>query len=159
MDSPWSWVFLGVIVAAIIALLVWSFISNKKRRKNIEETINAIKPGNKVKTVGGIIGEVVEVNEEEGTFVMRTGDSMGNCSYMKFDKQAIYQTDAKPEPAPAAEKAASTEVTKATAEESPRQNRLKRKPPKRPPKKKRRKKRKRRRKNPPLPKRSPSKTA
>ena len=108
MDSPWSWVFLGVIVAAIIALLVWSFISNKKRRKNIEETINAIKPGNKVKTVGGIIGEVVEVNEEEGTFVMRTGDSMGNCSYMKFDKQAIYQTDAKPEPAPeapAAEKA------------------------------------------------------
>lgn len=98
MDSPWSWVFLGVIVAAIIALLVWSFISNKKRRKNIEETINAIKPGNKVKTVGGIIGEVVEVNEEEGTFVMRTGDSMGNCSYMKFDKQAIYQTDAKPEP-------------------------------------------------------------
>lgn len=119
MDSPWSWVFLGVIVAAIIALLVWSFISNKKRRKNIEETINAIKPGNKVKTVGGIIGEVVEVNEEEGTFVMRTGDSMGNCSYMKFDKQAIYQTDAKPEPAPAAEKAASTEVTKATAEEKP----------------------------------------
>ena len=99
MDSPWSWVFLGVIVAAIIALLVWSFISNKKRRKNIEETINAIKPGNKVKTVGGITGEVVEVNEEEGTFVMRTGDSMGNCSYMKFDKQAIYQTDAKPEPA------------------------------------------------------------
>ena len=64
MDSPWSWVFLGVIVAAIIALLVWSFISNKKRRKNIEETINAIKPGNKVKTVGGIIGEVIEVNEE-----------------------------------------------------------------------------------------------
>lgn len=120
MDSPWSWVFLGVIVAAIIALLVWSFISNKKRRKNIEETINAIKPGNKVKTVGGVIGEVVEVNEEEGTFVMRTGDSFGNCSYMKFDKQAIYQTDAKPEPAvPAAEKAASTEVTKATAEEKP----------------------------------------
>ena len=120
MDSPWSWVFLGVIVAAIIALLVWSFISNKKRRKNIEETINAIKPGNKVKTVGGVIGEVVEVNEEEGTFVMRTGDSFGNCSYMKFDKQAIYQTDAKPEPAaPAAEKAASTEVTKAAAEEKP----------------------------------------
>ena len=119
MDSPWSWVFLGVIVAAIIALLVWSFISNKKRRKNIEETINAIKPGNKVKTIGGIVGEVVEVDDAEGTFVLKTGDSEGNYSYMKFDKQAIYQTDAKPEPAPAAEKAASTEVTKATAEEKP----------------------------------------
>lgn len=120
MDSPWSWVFLGVIVAAIIALLVWSFISNKKRRKNIEETINAIKPGNKVKTVGGIIGEVVEVNEEEGTFVMRTGDSMGNCSYMKFDKQAIYQTDAKPESAePAPEKAEEPEKEEPVSEEIP----------------------------------------
>lgn len=100
MDSPWSWVFLGVIVAAIIALLVWSFISNKKRRKNIEETINAIKPGNKVKTVGGIIGEVIEVNEEEGTFVMRTGDSMGNCSYMKFDKRRSIRRTPSPNPRP-----------------------------------------------------------
>ena len=41
---------------------------------------------------------MVEVNDEEGTFVLRTGDSEGNCSYMKFDKQAIYQTDAKAEP-------------------------------------------------------------
>ena len=108
MDGWVSWLFLGIIIAAIIALLVWSFLSNRKRRKNFEETVNAIKPGNKVKTIGGIIGEVVEVNEEEGTFVLRTGDANGNCSFMKFDKLAIYQTDAKPEPAPeapAAEKA------------------------------------------------------
>ena len=108
MDGWVSWLFLGIIIAAIIALLVWSFLSNRKRRKNFEETVNAIKPGNKVKTIGGIIGEVVEVNEEEGTFVLRTGDANGNCSFMRFDKQAIYQTDAKPEPAPeapAAEKA------------------------------------------------------
>ena len=108
MDGWVSWLFLGIIIAAIIALLVWSFLSNRKRRKNFEETVNAIKPGNKVKTIGGIIGEVVEMNEEEGTFVLRTGDANGNCSFMKFDKQAIYQTDAKPEPAPeapAAEKA------------------------------------------------------
>ena len=39
----------------------------------------------------------MEVNDEENTFVLRTGDSEGNYSYMKFDKQAIYQTDAKPE--------------------------------------------------------------
>ena len=51
-------------------------------------------------TIGGVMGEVVEVNTEEGTFVLRTGTSdEANCSYMKFDKQAIYQTDAKPEPA------------------------------------------------------------
>lgn len=102
-ENPWlTYVIFGVIILAIIALLVWSFLSNKKRKKEFENTISAIKPGSKVKTIGGIIGEVVEVNEEEGTFVLKTGDEFGNCSFMKFDKQAIYQTDAKPEPAPEA---------------------------------------------------------
>ncbi len=117
MDGWVSWLFLGIIIAAIIALLVWSFLSNRKRRKNFEETVNAIKPGNKVKTIGGIIGEVVEVNEEEGTFVLRTGDANGNCSFMKFDKQAIYQTDAKPEPAP--EAPAAEKVSAPAEEEKP----------------------------------------
>ena len=86
-----------IIVVLLIAFCVWSFISQRKKQKAFNETINSIKPGNKVKTIGGIVGEVVEVNDEEGTFVLKTGDSEGNCSYMKFDKQAIYQTDAKPE--------------------------------------------------------------
>ncbi len=86
-----------IIVVLLIAFFVWSFISQRKKQKAFNETINSIKPGNKVKTIGGIVGEVVEVNDEEGTFVLKTGDSEGNCSYMKFDKQAIYQTDAKPE--------------------------------------------------------------
>ena len=97
-SSVLSYVFLAIIVVLIIALIVWSYVSNKKKQKKYSETIEAVKPGSKVKTIGGIVGEVVEVNAEEGTFVLRTGDSEGNCSYMKFDKQAIYQTDAQPAP-------------------------------------------------------------
>lgn len=97
-SSVLSYVFLGIIVVLIIALIVWSYVSNKKKQKKYSETIEAVKPGSKVKTIGGIVGEVVEVNAEEGTFVLRTGDSAGNYSYMKFDKQAIYQTDAAPVP-------------------------------------------------------------
>ena len=99
MDYLW----IIVIIVVLVAFFVWSFISQKKKQKAFNETINAIKPGSKVKTIGGIVGEVVEINDEEGTFVLKTGDSEGNYSYMKFDKQAIYQTDAKPEPAAAAE--------------------------------------------------------
>lgn len=97
MDYLW----IIVIIVVLVAFFVWSFISQKKKQKAFNETINAIKPGSKVKTIGGIVGEVVEINDEEGTFVLKTGDSEGNYSYMKFDKQAIYQTDAKPEPAAA----------------------------------------------------------
>lgn len=112
-----------IIVVLLVAFFVWSFISQRKKQKNFNETIAAVRPGSKVKTIGGIVGEVVEVNDAEGTFVLKTGDSEGNCSYMKFDKQAIYQTDATPAPAeskaeeaPAAEEPAQAE---APAEEAP----------------------------------------
>ena len=94
-----SYIFIGVIVVLLVAFFIWSYLSNKKKQKNFNDTINAIKPGSKVKTIGGICGEVVEINDEENTFVLKTGTSDGGeVSYLKFDKQAIYQTDAKPEP-------------------------------------------------------------
>lgn len=116
MDYLW----IIVIIVVLVAFFVWSFISQKKKQKAFNETINAIKPGSKVKTIGGIVGEVVEINDEEGTFVLKTGDSEGNYSYMKFDKQAIYQTDAKPEPAaPAEEKKEEAPAVEEKTEEAP----------------------------------------
>ncbi len=115
-SSFWDYLWIIVIVVLLAAFLVWSFISQRKKQKQFNETINAIKPGSKVKTIGGIVGEVVEINDEEGTFVLRTGDSEGNFSYMKFDKQAIYQTDAKPEPV-TEEKSEPAEAAEEKAEE------------------------------------------
>ena len=87
-----------VILVLLVAFFVWSYISQKKKQKSFTETVNAIKPGSKVKTIGGICGVVVEINDDENTFVLETGTSDGQKSYIKFDKQAIYQTDAKPTP-------------------------------------------------------------
>ena len=56
--------------------------------------LDAIKPGNKVKTIGGICGIVVEVCPDDNTFVLETGTEASGKSYIKFDKQAVYQTDA-----------------------------------------------------------------
>lgn len=93
-----SWVLIGVLVVAIIAMFVISSRRNKKRQKEAENLINAVKPGNKVKTIGGVCGIVVEVDEEENTFVLETGSETSGKCYMKFDRQAIYQTDAVVEP-------------------------------------------------------------
>lgn len=99
-----------IIVVILVAFFVWNFISQKRKQKNFEETVHAIRPGNKVTTIGGVMGEVVEVNPDEGTFVLRTGTSdEANCSYMKFDMQAIYKTDAKPEEAPVQQADAGTD--------------------------------------------------
>ena len=96
--NPWSqWIVIGVIAAAFIVIFILNSRSQKKRQKEMNETLNAVKPGCKVKTIGGICGIVVEVCPEDNTFVLETGSEASGKCYLKFDKQAIYQTDAKKE--------------------------------------------------------------
>lgn len=89
--------------------------SQAKKQKEQMEQLNAIQPGNKVKTIGGICGIVVEVCPEDNTFVLETGTEASGKSYLKFDKQAIYQTDAVPQPA-VQDVAETTDITEETVE-------------------------------------------
>lgn len=89
-----TWVIIGLVIAAIIA---WLFISNRKnksRQKEYVEQLDAIAPGHKVKTVGGICGIVVEVCDDN-TVIIETGSEQSGKSYVKMDKELIAQTDAK----------------------------------------------------------------
>ena len=92
-----QYIMLGIVALLIVVIAVFYFLSNKKRKKqeqDAQDLINAVNPGNKVKTIGGICGIVVEVDNEENTFVLETGTELSGKSYIKFDRQAIYQTDA-----------------------------------------------------------------
>ena len=91
--------------------------SQKKRQQEMQETLAALKPGCKVKTIGGICGVVVEVSHEENTFVLETGSETAGKSYIKFDMIAIYQTDAKKE-APVEEAPVEEAVEEAPVEET-----------------------------------------
>ncbi|MBQ3220410.1 MAG: preprotein translocase subunit YajC [Clostridia bacterium] len=111
--SPIStYIMLGIMVVAIIVLLVFNRRSQKKKQQEAMDMLNAIKPGNKVKTIGGICGIVVELCPEDNTFVLETGTEASGKSYIKFDKQAVYQTDAVVEkPAQTTEKPAPVDET------------------------------------------------
>ena len=89
---PWFLVIMGVLIVFII---VSNAKNNKKRREQMEaerEKRNAIQPGFKVTTIGGILGTVVEVDDEANTFVLQTGTEQCPC-YLKFDKVAIYASE------------------------------------------------------------------
>ena len=115
-NNPWPTIIMIAVVVLVIGAMY--FLSNRSQKKRQEETealLNAIKPGNKVKTIGGICGVVVEVCEDDGTFVLETGTEASGKAYIKFDRQAVYKTDAvveKPAVAPAEE----TAVEEAKAE-------------------------------------------
>lgn len=83
-----------LIIAAFVVMMVFQSKKRKKQEKEAKDLIDAVKPGNKVKTIGGVCGIVVEVDAEENTFVLETGSVTAGKSYVKFDRQAIWQTDA-----------------------------------------------------------------
>ena len=94
-SNPWkSYILLGVLFLVMIAFMIFNRRSQKKRQEETKNMLDAIQPGNKVKTIGGICGIVVEVCPDDNTFVLETGTEKSGKSYIKFDKQAVYQTDA-----------------------------------------------------------------
>lgn len=93
--SPWLYIVLIVVV--IVAFAAWMIFSGRKdkeRRKEYAEQLEAIKPGHKVKTIGGVCGIVVEVCDDN-TVIIETGSEAAGKSYVKMDKECIAQTDAK----------------------------------------------------------------
>lgn len=89
-----SYVLIGVMVAILIVSMVIMNRRSKKRQQEAQDLIDAVKPGNKVKTIGGICGIVVEVDPEEDTFVLETGTEQSGKCYIKFVRQAIFESDA-----------------------------------------------------------------
>ena len=114
-----TYVMVGVLVVLLIVFMVYSKRQQNQRQQEQMDIWNAIKPGNKVKTIGGICGVVVEICPEDNTLVLETGTEASGKSYIKLDKQAIYQTDAvveKKTETPAIEEAPATEEVPAVEE-------------------------------------------
>ena len=92
MDSQ-QIVMIIVIGLLLVAMIVLPMITQKKRQKAVQELHNSIGVGDKVKTVGGIVGRIVAINEInalEKEFVLETGEEGSKCT-MVFDFNAIYQ--------------------------------------------------------------------
>ncbi len=95
--EPNQWLFPVVIVVVVLLFVVWIFFSgrrNKQRQKEYVEQLEALRPGHKVKTVGGICGIVAEVCDDN-TVIIETGSEATGKSFIKLDKEFIGQTDAK----------------------------------------------------------------
>ncbi len=75
-------------IVLLIGYMIWSNISQKKKAKEAQSQVSALKIGDRVKTIGGVCGFVSEINDAENTFTLEVGKD----SFVKFDKGAIYQT-------------------------------------------------------------------
>ncbi|MDR3318680.1 MAG: preprotein translocase subunit YajC [Clostridiales bacterium] len=88
-NNQWiMWVLLGVLLIAVIVLPMFT---KRKQQKKYEETMSNIHIGDTVKTIGGIVGKVVDLKTIASGKVMiiETGEE-GAKSTMTFDINALH---------------------------------------------------------------------
>lgn len=99
-------ILIVLLAVMVVVLIVLPMFTNRRRNKAVNELYNSIVPGDVIKTVGGVIGEVKEVRQltpVDKQIVLETGAD-GSKTTMVFDIQAVYQVLNKvnaPAPAPA----------------------------------------------------------
>lgn len=79
-----TWVILGVLVVGMILMMV---IPQRKQKKRAEEMMSKLNVGSIVTTIGGIVGEVVQLDDKH--IWISTGVD-GNKTTMQFLRQAIH---------------------------------------------------------------------
>lgn len=103
-QNGWAVYVIGaVLLIGFIGLFIWQNVSNKKKQKEAQNMLDNIAIGDKIKTIGGICGVLVEVNNDENTIVLETGTE-DRKSFVKFDRGAIYQVGKQNQSAPVSEK-------------------------------------------------------
>jgi len=87
-NNPGSSYWLIGLVVLMIAVLVYSNYSNRKRRKQAEEANSRLAVGSRIKTIGGIVGTIKEIDEFNGNFVIESG----NTTFV-IDSKAVYSLE------------------------------------------------------------------
>lgn len=90
--NPFGPGFLIIIVGMFAVMMIFSSRSQAKEKKKRQEMLSALKKGDKVETVGGILGAVVEVREHD---VVLKVDENANTR-IKFSRSAIRNVTTNP---------------------------------------------------------------
>jgi preprotein translocase subunit YajC len=72
-----------ILMGVLAAMLIFSMTGQRKERKKRAKMLESMKKGDKVQTVGGIIGTIVEVRDDE--IIVKVDDN----TRIKFTRHAI----------------------------------------------------------------------
>ena len=95
-NNSMSMILMIVIYAAIFAALYFFLIRpNSKRKKEEAQMRNSLEIGDEITTIGGIMGRVVAIKDDEDAIIIETGSDRVK---MKFKKWCISTVDTVKEP-------------------------------------------------------------
>lgn len=85
-----SFVLLGLLVCMIVGMLIFPSIGQKKRNQEYQTMLDNLKVGDKVQTIGGVVGRIAKISDKDGvkTMFLETGDK-NNKMTIEFNVNAI----------------------------------------------------------------------
>lgn len=83
-SEPSAWVQLIPFALIIVVFYFFLIRPQQKKQKEREKILDALKKGDRIVTIGGLHGTVVEVNQEKKTVLIDAGGVK-----LKFDRSAI----------------------------------------------------------------------
>ena len=81
---------LGIWVVVLVAAYFLFLFPQRKKQKQEEELRNNIEIGDDVTTIGGVVGRVIAVRDDDETLMIETGSDK---TRMRFKKWAISSVD------------------------------------------------------------------
>lgn len=114
-----SYVLLGLLVCMIVGMLIFPSIGQKKRNQEYQTMLDNLKVGDKVQTIGGVVGRIAKISEKDGvkTMFLETGDK-NNKMTIEFNVNAIAGIVVAPENKETKVEAAAEEKKEEKAEET-----------------------------------------
>ena len=85
--SPFGTAFLPLMLGLLVIMIIFSSLGPRRERKKREAMLNVIKKHDRVQTVGGVIGAIVELKPD---FVVLKVDESANTR-ITFARSAIQQ--------------------------------------------------------------------
>lgn len=85
-----SWVIWVILIGFMVVMFIMSSRSRRKQQEQLNDRLNALKPGDRISTIGLIQGVIEEIYED-GIILISTG-SDDKKSYLTIERNAIYRT-------------------------------------------------------------------
>jgi len=68
-----GWSMYLILGGMLVVMMLLTILPQRKRQKQMREMLSSMKVGNRIKTIGGFVGRIVSMNEQDNTVVINIG--------------------------------------------------------------------------------------
>lgn len=72
-DGSSSWIMLVILGVFFVAMILMTVIPQRKQKKKMQDMMSSLAVGDKIMTIGGFVGAIVEINAENDRYTINVG--------------------------------------------------------------------------------------